>query len=59
MLIELYRREKLTRYELSEALGLNRFETDAVLKEHNVWEDLPTAKELEEDLREARNLLKR
>jgi hypothetical protein len=41
-LVELYRREKITRYELSEALGLGRIETDEVLKNHNVTEDLGT-----------------
>jgi predicted HTH domain antitoxin len=59
MLIELYRQEKLSRYELSQALGLGRLETDAVLKTHNVCEDLPTPQELEEDLQEGRNLLNR
>ena len=49
MLIEFYRQDKLTRYELSEALGLSRFETDALLKKHNVTEDLPSNTELEED----------
>lgn len=57
MLVELYRQDKLSRYELSVALGLNRFETDAVLKKHRVTEDLPTPVELEEDLRRARELL--
>jgi hypothetical protein len=59
MLVELYRQDRLSRYELSLALGLNRFETDAVLKEHRVTEDLPTPEELEEDLRRARELLGR
>lgn len=59
MLVELYRQDKLSRYELSLALGLERFETDAVLKKHNVTEDLPTAEELEEDLRRARELFGR
>jgi predicted HTH domain antitoxin len=59
MLVELYRQDKLSRYELSLALGLNRFETDAVLKKRRVTEDLPTPEELEEDLRRARELLNR
>ncbi len=50
LLVELYRQDKLTHYELSQALGLERFETDALLKKHNVTEDLPTAEELAEDL---------
>lgn len=59
MLVELYRQEKLSRYELSLALGISRFETDAILKKHNVTEDLPTPQELEEDLRRARQLFSR
>ena len=58
MLVELYRQDKLSHYELSLALGLDRFETDGVLKKHNVTEDLPTLEELEEDLRVLRQLLK-
>ena len=50
MLIELYRQGNLTQYELAQALGLDRFQTDAVLKKHNVTEDLPTAEELADDL---------
>ena len=41
MLVELYRQDKLSHFELSRALGLNRFETDGVLKKHKVTEDLP------------------
>lgn len=59
LLVELYRQEKLTRYELSQALGLNRFETDGVLKKHVVTDDLPTREELEQDLVQARRLLNR
>jgi hypothetical protein len=57
MLVELYRQDKLTHYELSQALGLDRFETDGVLKRHKVTEDLPTAEEEEEGLRLLRSLL--
>jgi hypothetical protein len=59
MLVELYRQDKLTRFELSQALGHSRFETDALLKKHKVTEDLPTLEELEEDLRVARVLMDR
>ena len=58
-LIGFYRQEKLTRYELSHALGLSRFETDGILKKHKVTEDLPTTEEVEEDLRRMRGLLSR
>jgi predicted HTH domain antitoxin len=59
LLLGLYRQDKLTRYELSQALDLTRFETDAVLKKHNVTEDLPTTEELEEDLQRIRLLMNR
>ena len=59
MLVELYRQDKLTRYELSQALAISRFETDALLKKHNVPEDLPTLEELEQDLHQAQSLLSR
>ncbi len=42
MLVELYRQDKLTHHELCQALEFERFETDALLKRHNVIEDLPT-----------------
>jgi predicted HTH domain antitoxin len=57
MLVELYRQEKLSRYELSLALGIGRFETDGILKKHKVTTDLPTPEELEEDLRHLRALV--
>ncbi|HEY4260525.1 MAG TPA: UPF0175 family protein [Schlesneria sp.] len=59
VLVELYRAEKLSHYELSQLLGLSRFETDGLLKRHHVTEDQPTNEELEEDLRQARLLLGR
>lgn len=59
MLVELYRQEILSRSELSQALGFARFETDGVLKKHNVTEDLPSNEELEEDLRKASLLIGR
>jgi len=37
-LIELFRQRKLTHHELSESLGIDRFETDALLKRHNVFD---------------------
>ena len=33
-LVELYRQDRITAYELSQALGLSRFETEALLKRH-------------------------
>jgi predicted HTH domain antitoxin len=58
LLVELYRQEKLSHYELSQALGLDRFATDGVLKRHQVAIDLPTPEELEEDLRYLRTLVR-
>ena len=55
-LVELYRQERITHHQLAEALGLNRYETDGVLKRHKVWLEL-TPEELTaqaESLREVR-----
>jgi predicted HTH domain antitoxin len=48
-LVELYRLRRITHHQLSEALGLHRLETDAVLKRHGVPYDLSVA-ELHEEL---------
>lgn len=56
-LVELYRQGKITPRELSEALGISRLERDAVLKKHNVTEDLPTADEIAQDIENLRRLL--
>jgi predicted HTH domain antitoxin len=58
LLVSLYRQGKLSHRELSQELGLDRFATEAVLKKHNVTEDLPTAEELEEDRQTLERLLK-
>ncbi len=47
--LELFRRGKLSHYELSQVLGLDRFETDAYLKRHNVYEGSLTMEDLEAD----------
>jgi hypothetical protein len=59
LLVELYRQEKLTRYELSLALGLNRFETDAMLKQHRVETDIPTGSEVAAGLEHFRGMSER
>jgi hypothetical protein len=46
-LIELYRQAKLSQHELSLALGISRLETEALLKQHQVTEDLPSQEEYE------------
>ena len=48
-LVALYRQDRITAFELSQALNLSRLETEALLKRHNVTEDLPTEAELEID----------
>ena len=40
LLVGLYRQQKLTHHQLSSALGLSRFETDGLLKRHEVFHDL-------------------
>jgi energy-converting hydrogenase A subunit M len=47
LLVELYRQDKLTHNELALALGLDRFEADALLRKHGVTEDLLTGAEYE------------
>ncbi len=47
--LELFRRGKISHHELSCALGLDRIETDAYLKQHGVFEGSLTIKDLEDD----------
>ena len=47
--LELFRRGRLTHYELSRVLGLDRVETDAFLKRHQVFEGSLTSEDLERD----------
>jgi len=47
--LELFRRGRLSHCELSRVLGLDRFETDAYLKRHNVFEGSLTMADLEAD----------
>jgi DNA-binding transcriptional ArsR family regulator len=55
-LVDLYRRDEITAYDLSRALGLSRLQTEALLKKHNVTEDLPTADELDSALNRLRQM---
>jgi len=55
-LVELYRQDRITHHQLTEALGLSRLETDGVLKRHKVSSG-PTLEELRAEigsLRDAR-----
>ena len=56
MLIELYRQGKISHAELAEGLGLSRYETDGVLRRHNVTEDLLSREELAEQRARLRKL---
>ncbi len=47
--LELFRRGKLSHYELCRVLGLDRFETDAWLKRHKVFDGSLTMADLEAD----------
>jgi predicted HTH domain antitoxin len=46
--IDLFRKGQLSHYELSKMLGLDRFDTDAYLKRHNVLEGSLTSEDLNE-----------
>jgi hypothetical protein len=45
LLVTLYRQGKLSHFSLSQALGLDRFQTEDLLHKHNVTEDLGTAED--------------
>jgi hypothetical protein len=47
LLLESFRRGTLSHYELSQALSLDRYETDAFLKKHEVLEGSLTSEDLE------------
>jgi predicted HTH domain antitoxin len=55
--MELFRRGRLSHYELSQALGLDRFETDAFLKRHQMWDGALTMEEMEADRQTLKNVL--
>jgi predicted HTH domain antitoxin len=47
--LELFRQGRLSHYELSQVLGLDRFDTDALLKRRHIFEGSMTAGDLEAD----------
>jgi predicted HTH domain antitoxin len=49
--IQCFRQGALTHLELSKILGLDRFETDALLSRHGVTEGTLTSEDLESDYR--------
>ncbi len=54
--LELFRRGRLSHHELSRVLGIDRFETDAYLKQHKVFEGSLTMEDLEADIETLRTL---
>jgi predicted HTH domain antitoxin len=51
LLVEAYRRGRLSHHELSQALGCDRLETEEVLHRHQVTEDLGTVEQYLADAR--------
>ena len=56
-LLELYRQGTISHHQLGLSLGMTRFETDDLLKQHHVTEDLITAEELGEQIATLRRLI--
>jgi predicted HTH domain antitoxin len=57
-LVELYRQGRLSHGELAQGLGVSRPEADAILKKHNVTEDLVTIDELRSQIDHLRKLVR-
>jgi predicted HTH domain antitoxin len=55
--LELFRRGRLSHFELSQILGLDRVETDALLKRHGVVEGSLTMQDLDEQSRALKGVL--
>lgn len=51
VVLDLFRKGRISHYELSKVLGLDRFETDAYLKRHGVVEGSLTMEDLDEQAR--------
>ena len=47
--LELFRRGALSHFELSQVLGRDRFETDAYLKSHGIFEGSLTSEDIDAD----------
>jgi predicted HTH domain antitoxin len=55
--VELFRRGILTHFDLGRVLGLDRFETDALLKRHQVAEYSPAHEDVDADVESLKELL--
>ncbi len=58
LLIDLYRKERITKHQLATALGMTRIEVNDVLNRWNVTEDLPTVDEIFQDAEKLAELRK-
>jgi len=58
-LVELYRQGQISHSKLAEGLGISRYETDAVLKRHNVTEDLLSREDFKQQVNGLHELLGR
>ncbi len=56
LLVTLYRQGEISHVSLSQALGLDRFDTEAVLHKHRVTEDLGTTEDVLAEVRAAEDL---
>lgn len=52
LVVDLYRSQKLNYRQVSQALGISRYETDEVLKKHHVTEDLLTVDEFDRQIQQ-------
>jgi len=57
--VDLYRRGTISRLELAQILGFDRFETEALLKRHCVFEGSLTLADLERDSQTLEKLFKK
>jgi predicted HTH domain antitoxin len=55
--LELFRRGTLSHAELARMLGLDRFNTDAFLKQHGVFEGSPQMSDLDADAETLRRVM--
>ena len=54
--LELYRAEKISHRELSEMLGLDRFQTSALLQKHQIYVGSLTMEDMEGDFQRMQKL---
>ena len=55
--VDLFRKGALNHFELSRALGIDRFETDELLVRHNCYEQALTHEDVERDVKTLREFL--